>query len=159
MKIISKWKFNTSATGSVGYAIISLSGGLIRLTKPGSDDDNVDFKYRGIGGGISYGLKMPQGTFAPTDFTSVGAVFRMPRCSGPELEESDFLGPCMYADLGAGFIAGGGATIMFLGLPSSSPPSLALVPFVAKACIPMAGYSLMKQASAGVTISMGFVYK
>lgn len=159
MKIISKWKFNTSATGSAGYGIISVSGGLIRLEKPGNSDDTVDFNYRGIGGGVSYGLKMPQGTFAPTDFISVGAVFRMPRCKGLELEENDFLGPCMYVDLGAGFIAGGGATLMFLGLPSSAPPTLAMIPIISKACIPMAGYSLMKQATAGITISSGFVYK
>jgi hypothetical protein len=158
MKIISNWTFDTSSTGSAGFALFSVSGGMIRLKKP-DRKTTVDFSYRGIGGGPSVGIKhMPSGTFAPTDFTSAGIVFKMPACQNQELKEDDFLGPCMYVDAGAGIIAGGGGTILFLGLPSINFLPITMMPSMAKACIPMIGFSLVKHAAIGVTFSTGQMY-
>lgn len=164
MKIISDWKFETSSTGSVGFALYSVSGGMVRLKKFDKNNnpiDTIDLSYRGVGVGASVGkgLPLPQGMFAPTDFTSAGIVFKMPACKSDELEISDFLGSCMYVDVSAGTLtAGGGATILFLGLPNQIilplPAHLAL----AKAVIPMAGYTLCMAPHAGITASSGIMY-
>ncbi len=155
---VSEWEFDTSSTGSVGFALVSVSGGMIRLKKP-SGGGSVDLNYLGVGGGPSIGIRfMPQGTFAPSDFISKGSVLKFPRCTRGELVAEDFLGPCLYAEVGAGLVAGGSGTLLFLGLPVINPLPIGLAPSLAKACVVMAGFSLVKNAGAGLTFSYGAMF-
>ncbi len=169
MKIVSDWKFETSSTGGVGFALFSISGGMIRITKTDENNvttDTVDLSYRGAGVGASLGPKglknapLPQGLFAPTDFLSAGIVFKMPACKNADLEISDFLGSCMYVDASAGsMVAGASGTILFLGLPQQVLLPLAAHLALAKAVIPMIGFTLCMQPHAGITASAGVMYK
>lgn len=169
MSLISEWSFKTSSTGSVGLGVISASGGMVRLKSP--QGELVDFKYIGVGAGASAGLKlpkgineyiknyMPQGSFAPTDFDSYGLVIKLAGCEGSELRKEDFLGPCAFVDAGGGFIAGAGATLLLVGLPTNHPiPVPAAVVAFSKACICMTGYSMTKNFGIGASGLVGNVY-
>jgi hypothetical protein len=183
IKKLSKWTFNTSATGGVGVGYLAGSGGLIQLLAP-DKKRLVNFHYAGGGGGISRGGSLPKiGKLPPlnlkgksasgstTDFHSFGDIYIMEGFNKEELDETDFRGPCIFVDAGASIvIAGWSGTVLFVGIPPTTlllllaaGPAPAALTFnlalaSAKAVIMVHGQNAgLQLPSIGVSLNMGYL--
>lgn len=127
----SGWSYETGATGGVGIAFVSLSGGAIYLVDPAGRQ--VTFHDGGLGAGFSGGFKLPKLGRVPQprirqtavsaagslkSFTSGGLVFKSTRFGSRELTRSDIQGAVLFLELGAGVIGGGSVNVMLFGMNS-----------------------------------------
>jgi hypothetical protein len=180
VKKVSKWEFDTSATGGGGIGLFAASGGMIQL-KAEDMSLRAQFHYGGAGIGGSLGGKIPKigklpkidlkdrsGTGSTTDFNSYGDVLVMAGCNKDELAATDFSGPCMYVDGGAGLIVGYGGTAILTGLSvlkilalggiETNPMAMIDLIYSAKGLIFMNGWNAGVQAGGGISINLGYLY-
>lgn len=120
----SAWGYVTANGGGVTIAFVAGGGGSVTLQSP--EQQNVVFRYGGLGVGAGFGAKLPR--FGRIDLkikgkTVGGAAEAMPSYGrvfvtqeGGELSKSDFVGPCIYVEIGGGVIAGASGVAMLFGL-------------------------------------------
>lgn len=122
----SAWGYVTASGGGVTIAFVAGGGGSLTLQSP--EQQNVVFHYGGLGVGAGFGAKLPRfgkidlkikgksvgGAGAAEAMPSYGRVFVTQE--GRELSKSDFVGPCIYVEIGGGVIAGASGVAMLFGL-------------------------------------------
>jgi hypothetical protein len=172
----SAWTFDGSGGGGVGLGFFAASRGTLQLKDP--HGKSHQFGYGGVGAGISTpGVKLPKigqldigkldvsSAVGPAPFTSVGRVFKMKSiATGSDLTVNDFKGYCVLLDVGAGVVAGGGATAMLFGIPLYAGgliavPKIGVQLFLktARGLVLMAGYNVGIQLGAGVSSQIGIM--
>jgi hypothetical protein len=180
VKKLSKWQFDTSATGGLGIGLFSASGGLVQL-KTKARDLVATYHYGGAGAGWSWGGKLPKIPKLPkidlkgksaagssTTFDSYGEVFVMQGCKKDELSAHDLSGPCMFVDAGAGLIGGFSGTVLLAGISTlrliafvaspMDPMAFADLMYSAQGVILMGGWNVGAQAGFGASVSLGYLY-
>lgn len=120
----SKWEFNTSSTGSLGAGFFAGEGGKIYLNDP--QGVMRTFTYGTVGVGLSAGLKLPKigkvdlngltGTLAPASFPNTGSIYLSQDFKGDDLTADDIRGVCAIAEVAGGFVGGGSASAICLGV-------------------------------------------
>ncbi|HLD64580.1 MAG TPA: hypothetical protein VJA19_00920 [Pseudomonas sp.] len=181
----SAWEYGTANGGGVTIAFLAGGGGSVTLVSPEQKD--VVFHYGGLGVGIGVGAKLPRfgkinlkvkgksvgGAGAAEAMPSYGRVFVAH--GGPELSKSDFVGPCLYVEIGGGVIAGASGVAMLFGLDSillaatlaaNSNPATALggsyltakLVASARGVLVMAGMNIGVQAGGGAAAYIGGVF-
>jgi hypothetical protein len=174
---LSNWKYDTSANASIGLGVAAISGGLISLKDP--DKKPHHFHYGGFGVAASVGLSLtkiefPQtfirnyvasGSGSTSNFPGDSALYMTDSFRGRELSKSDIQGVAAYIELGAAALAGGGGTLMFLGLnpvlvlAAVANPGFAHIVTVAieqaPAILMMWGGSMGPQIGGGVSALLG----
>lgn len=177
---LSKWTYDTSASVSIALGATAISGGLISLNDPNKKSHH--FHYGGFGVGTSIGLSLTKielpetlirnyaasGSGSITEFPSDSALYMTESFHGRELSKSDIQGVATYIEVGLGIIAGGSATLMFLGLNPAlilaavaSPGFAHLVTVAieqAPAILVIWGGSMGPQVGGGVSALLGQLY-
>lgn len=174
----SAWQYVTAASGGLTIAFVAGGGGSITVRAP--DGQDVSLYYGGIGAGAGVGARLPRfgkvnirikgktvgGAGAAEAFPSTGKVYVSDAAGGRDLIRSDFTGPCMYVEVGAGLAVGGSGTAMIFGLSPAwlaavvAAPQMAAITYIqllqsARGAIVMAGVNVGVQAGAGGAAFIG----
>jgi hypothetical protein len=115
----SGWRFDTSESNGSSIGVVAAGNGAIYVTDP--QGQAATLWYTAIGAGVGVGLPIKgkvqvAGSQAPKQLPNWGTVLIMDTFSGDELSRGDFTGPCAIVDIEAGFVVGGSATALLLGL-------------------------------------------
>jgi hypothetical protein len=115
----SGWSYDTSATGAVGYGLITAGTGDIYLRSP--NGGRYHFKYAAGGVGLSLGGKLNL-SYATLETWSAGAIYLLDTFHGSELTAADLQGVCLIQDVSIGAGLGTSGVVMLLGVPPTSLP-------------------------------------
>ena len=159
---LSRWTYNTGASGSGSIGMLSASGGMIVLDDPAGTPQRFDFVSYGIGVGkrIAQKFRLPDispkmlngreiaGIGSPTDFDAAGEVYMTPSFHGQELSVSDLCGATNTIDVTGGFLIARGKMWLYAGIQPAlmlagivNPAFMGLALNTAKARIEMRGIS------------------
>jgi hypothetical protein len=132
---ISKWTYNTAASGSISIGYLTASRGFIVLDDPAGTSHRFNVASMGFGYGkrVASKAQLPDvplpatlfngntlgGGGATSDFSGNGFVAMTPAFLGSELKPNDFVGATNQLDAGAGLLVAYGFTFVFSGIPQS----------------------------------------
>lgn len=186
----SDWTFDTSAGGGVGLGLLGLERGAFYLTPPRHQGEVQCFNYEAIGLCAGFGVKtfnkipligkapvlqLPfsrtlalTGNGAPAAAPSRGVVVVTRNCKTNDLVRNDFLGLCVFAEIFAGFVAGGSVYAFYFGIPAYKLPIAGASAFVgalpagllysAKGLLLMGGFNFGLQSGFVASGFLGSVF-
>jgi hypothetical protein len=139
----SKWNFVTSNGAGLGVGPLAGEAGSITLVEPDSAQQ-VKFFYAGMGGGMSFGFKLPKigkievkgkgkaggGNLSSETLPSGGRVYLTTTFKGSELTRRDIGGAIAFVEVTGGLIAGGAAAAMIFGMNPAWVAAAAAAPFL-----------------------------